>query len=214
MHYYRWKNTGETGPAEPFRVRQPEVCSVENCDRKPQARALCSTHLNRWYRYGDTQRGRAGHAHTWKGGYSPTYGSWQSMRQRCLNPSSDGYARYGGRGIKVCERWNDFPTFLADMGERPTGMTLDRLDPDGNYEPGNVRWATAKQQATNRTSAWENSGSGRTRNVDAIHCKRGHLLADVGLYLNGQTAPRCKACAKEDRENYEARKAKSERPRE
>lgn len=208
MHYYRWKNTGETGPAEPFRVRQAEACSVDGCDKKPKSLGLCPTHLSRWYRYGDTQHGRTGH--TWKGGYSPTYGSWQSMKQRCLNPSADNYARYGGRGITVCQRWLDsFENFLADMGERPTGATLDRIEGDGNYEPGNVRWATAKQQAANRTSAWENPETGRTRNRDATLCKRGHVLAEVGMYTKGQTAPQCKACVKENRERHKKRQQRS-----
>jgi len=79
------------------------------------------------------------------------YQSWMAMRQRCNNPNSDWYHRYGGRGIKCCERWNEFGNFLADMGERPEGMTLDRFpNVDGNYEPGNCRWATAKQQADNK----------------------------------------------------------------
>ena len=81
---------------------------------------------------------------------SPTYCSWAHMRQRCGNPRSNRWMLYGGRGITVCERWRKFENFLADMGERPIGLTLDRIDSDGNYEPGNCRWATPKEQAINR----------------------------------------------------------------
>lgn len=82
---------------------------------------------------------------------SPTYTTWEAMRSRCNNPNSDWYHRYGGRGIKVCERWNDFSSFLADMGERPKGKTLDRINPDGNYESSNCRWSTPKEQSNNRS---------------------------------------------------------------
>lgn len=80
------------------------------------------------------------------------YSSWCAMIQRCTNPKATGYKYYGGRGIKVCDRWRgDFLSFLADMGERPPGLSIDRYpDNDGNYEPGNCRWATAKQQVANR----------------------------------------------------------------
>lgn len=72
------------------------------------------------------------------------------MRSRCFNPRFEGFKYYGARGIDVCERWASFANFIADMGERPEGHSLDRIDCDGNYEPGNCRWATPKVQRMNQ----------------------------------------------------------------
>jgi hypothetical protein len=82
--------------------------------------------------------------------YTDIYKTWEGMLQRCLNRKNDHYHIYGGRGIRVCNRWLNFEKFLADMGERPgPGYSLDRKDNDGHYEPGNVRWATHKEQCNN-----------------------------------------------------------------
>jgi hypothetical protein len=86
----------------------------------------------------------------------PIYSIWRGMVDRCRNPRCVSYPRYGGRGIRVCDRWMDFAAFLADMGERPSkGHSLDRIDNDGDYEPSNVRWATRAVQMANRhTTIW------------------------------------------------------------
>lgn len=89
------------------------------------------------------------HGHAFNGLKTPTYRSWYAMVARCTNPKNKRWARYGGRGIKVCDRWLDFRNFLADMGERPVGMTLDRSDNARGYEPANCRWATAIEQGRN-----------------------------------------------------------------
>ena len=78
--------------------------------------------------------------------------TWYSMIRRCTVESHFKYKRYGGRGIKVCDRWMKFDAFLADMGERPSGMSIDRINNDGDYEPSNCKWSTPKEQANNRSN--------------------------------------------------------------
>jgi hypothetical protein len=81
---------------------------------------------------------------------TPTYNSWATMLHRCHNPATPGYRYYGAKGIKVCKRWLLFKNFLADMGVRPKGRTLDRLKNHRDYKPSNCRWATARQQKNSR----------------------------------------------------------------
>ena len=105
----------------------------------------------------------------WKHGHTnpetPTYASWYNMRQRCEKPNAVGYHLWGGRGIKVCERWQDFRNFLTDMGEKPKGKTLDRIDNDGNYEPGNCRWATYHEQLQNTRLTRRLTFNGETKTL-------------------------------------------------
>lgn len=91
------------------------------------------------------------HGAAGRGNRTSEYNIWISMKQRCINPRSQAWEYYGGRGISVCDRWmNSFMDFYYDMGPKPEGLSLDRVDNDGNYEPGNCRWATKSEQTANR----------------------------------------------------------------
>lgn len=104
-----------------------------------------------------TRRNKAAH------NARPLYRTWQKMRSRCNNPNAHNFKSYGAKGVRVCERWNSYEAFLADVGDRPATptiyvgnerhyWTLDRIDPQGDYEPANVRWATIAEQRENKRS--------------------------------------------------------------
>jgi ribosomal protein L37E len=136
------------GKGRPSYERTPEICAKIGYERTAKHRAVISA-AKMGNQYG---LGKSCPTQTHGMTGSRTYTSWSSMRTRCNNPKTLNYAYYGGRGITVCPEWNDphgFTVFLADMGERPPGTSLDRIDNNGNYEPGNCRWATATEQRAN-----------------------------------------------------------------
>lgn len=151
-----------TGPAEKLGKYVSHLC---RCDCGREKRVLRQSLLNGATRScGCRARERASETHRKHGGSrSPEYRSWKSMIERCTSEAHPAYHRYGGRGITVCEAWRKFENFLVDMGERPEGTTLDRIDNDRGYEPGNCRWSTAKDQALNRHDTKMIEAAGQTR---------------------------------------------------
>lgn len=106
---------------------------------------------------------------------SPEYSSWRAAKYRCENPGSKDYPRYGGRGISMCPEWSEnFERFFRDMGERPRGTSLDRIDTNGDYEPGNCRWSTPHAQARNRRASVHIYWRGKVAHLSEV-------AADLGL---------------------------------
>ena len=144
-----------------------------------------------------TKMNETRHGHTVGRTTTPTYRSWVNMIQRCTNPKVKAHMYYGERGISYCERWSQFDNFLADMGECPAGMSIDRINNDGNYEPSNCRWATKEEQASNKRNNRFVEHDGKRMTIAqwsrhlGIHA--GTLLGRV-YRTGGLTTVRGKAC--------------------
>lgn len=128
-----------------------KVCKIKGCNNRHKGHGYCPAHLWKYKTYGDplySKIERHGLINT------PEYGIWSSMKTRCYNKLSPNYCRYGGRGIIICARWKySFLTFYSDMGKKPfPEAQIDRIDNNGNYEPGNCRWTTASINSQNRSS--------------------------------------------------------------
>lgn len=115
---------------------------------------------------------------------SRIYGVWRGMINRCTNPNEPSYPNYGGRGIEVCQRWMEFPTFYADMGDCPNGHSLDRIDNSLGYSPDNCRWATRLQQARNRRGRVFLSVDGKTQTIAEWSEETGIGLQTIWARIN------------------------------
>lgn len=130
------------------------------------------------------------------GAGTPEYIIWKKMRQRCLGLNDKDYDYYGGRGITICRRWDNFSSFLKDMGVRPTPKhSIDRIDNDGNYEPSNCRWATKTEQSSNKRMYKNNKTGFRGVNWEPSICKYAARIKSQGqqIYLGLFTDPKLAA---------------------
>ena len=132
--------------------------------------------------------------------FTPTHRSWHGMRNRCLNPNVPEYKNYGGRGIKVCERWKYFKNFLEDMGPRPDGYSLERIDVNGNYEPSNCKWIPLRKQNHNiraKGYCWK-----KNRNKYQAYIKRDKKYFTLGSYNTPEEAAAAYSAAKIEYEKH------------
>lgn len=127
---------------------------------------------------------RIRHGHARGRSHTGTYVAWLHMKERCLNPQNKDYKNYGGRGIAVCDRWlNSFENFLADMGEKPRGFTIERIENNGNYEPGNCKWIPRREQNKNKRSVKYYILDGKEYNLTELSEKLGIAFTTLQRWL-------------------------------
>lgn len=125
-------------------------CKIDGCENKHCAKGYCGKHYSKFNKYGDAEAGKEIEQHGMFD--SAEYASWQAMKERCYRPKHISFKNYGGKGIKVCDRWlNSFKAFFNDMGLKPSkNHSLERIDSKKDYEPNNCRWATSQEQNQNQ----------------------------------------------------------------
>lgn len=158
-----------------------KICNIENCNNKHYGKGYCKKH----------------HQSQWA---TPEYKTWVSIKYRCNNKKSINYKTYGGRGIKVCDEWLNNPkSFIKYIGPKPsTKHSIDRIDNDGNYEPGNVRWVTQHEQAMNKRHKLSKSGFVgvyRHNNKWQVQLKRHGNIKFIGSYSNIDDAVKARKTA-------------------
>jgi hypothetical protein len=131
------------------------LCYLMSCSVAVHAKGLCSKHYSQMVRGNKvskswTQVNQRNKGVTGRCAKGLTYNSWRNMKQRCTNPRNPAYKYYGGKGITVCKPWLNYQSFVKDMGQRPPGTSIDRINNRGNYEPGNCSWENAYVQAANK----------------------------------------------------------------
>ena len=165
-------------PGQTSKLRSAKLdrrCSVPNCERRHLAHGYCEMHYDRWKKFGSPAKTvRMHRRHGMK--RNPLYTIWSKMLDRCRNYKNKDYASYGGRGITVCERWEDAAKFIEDMPQRPAGTTLDRIDNNGPYSPQNCKWSTPVEQV--RNSRQTKLTQEKARKVREL-CESCHLQAEI-----------------------------------